>query len=203
MKGPQSNTFFYFFLDLLLRNLTTPEISFDWGALFAVLNVSPYMCKSSFTNCCWVWSKIWVITLPKETSLRYESSTPTSQELNSSICQSCESGSVTFNQISPFLSDPGPIIVYACQSLTDWLTDSLTTLLKMNECITFADGIKYLSDVDIEMKLRFSCQQLVTTGKAGKAGNSCNSCQSWRQWIDLCWWNQISKRCWYWNEIEV
>ena len=27
MKEPQANTFF--FLDLLLRNLTTPEISFD------------------------------------------------------------------------------------------------------------------------------------------------------------------------------
>ena len=22
-------------------------------------------------------------------------------------------------------------------------------------------------------------------------------------WIDLCWWNQISERCWHWNEIEV
>ena len=30
----------------------------------------------------------------------------------------------------------------------------------MNE-LTFADGIKYLSDVDIEMKLRFSCQPLL------------------------------------------
>ena len=36
----------------------------------------------------------------------------------------------------------------------------------MNELI-FADGIKYLSKVDIEMKLRFSCQQLVTAVKAG------------------------------------
>ena len=26
--------------------------------------------------------------------------------------------------------------------------------------MAFVDGIKYLSDVDIEMKLRFSCQQL-------------------------------------------
>ena len=47
--------------------------------------------------------------------------------------------------------------------------------------LTFVDGIKYLSNVDIEMKLRFSCQQLKTSGKACKAGNSCNSCQSWRQ----------------------
>ena len=29
--------------------------------------------------------------------------------------------------------------------------------------LTFVDGIKYLSDVDIEMKLRISCQQLVTS----------------------------------------
>ena len=144
-----------------------------------------------------------------------------------------------------FLSDPGPIIVYPSQ----WLTHSLTQsrpCWRFNE-LTFVDGIKYLSDVDIEMKFRFSCHQLVTSGKAGnscnscwpcwrfneltfavgikylsdvdiemklrfschqlvtsgRAGNSCNSCQSWRQWIDLCWWNQISKRCWHWNEIEV
>ena len=104
-----------------------------------------------------------------------------------------------------FLSDPGPIIVYPSQwlthSLTHWLTD-WRPCWRLNE-LTFVDGIKYLSDVDIEMKLRFSCQQLKTSGKACKAGNSCNSCQSWRQWIDLCWWNQISKRCWHWNEIEV
>ena len=86
-------------------------------------------------------------------------------------------------------------------SLTDWLTD-WRPCWRLNE-LTFIDGIKYLSDVDIEMKLRFSCQQLKTSGKACKAGNSCNSCQSWRQWIDLCWWNQISKRCCHWNEIEA
>ena len=53
-----------------------------------------------------------------------------------------------------FLSDPGPIIVSPCLWLTHWLTESLTTLLKIN-------------------------------------------------WIDICWWNQISMRCWHWNEIEV
>ena len=58
-----------------------------------------------------------------------------------------------------FLSDPGPIIVYPSQWLTHWLTDS-QTCWRFNE-LTFADGIKYLSDVDIEMKLRFSCHQLV------------------------------------------
>ena len=23
------------------------------------------------------------------------------------------------------------------------------------------------------------------------------------EWIDSCWWNQISKQCWCWNEVEV
>ena len=31
---------------------------------------------------------------------------------------------------------------------------------------TLYDGIKYLSNVDVEMKLRCSCQQLVTAVKA-------------------------------------
>ena len=51
-------------------------------------------------------------------------------------------------------------------SVTNWLTN-WRTCWRFNE-LTFADGTKYLSDVDIEMKLRFSCQQLVTSGKAGK-----------------------------------
>ena len=38
------------------------------------------------------------------------------------LCFSCSGESKVW-----FLSDPGPIIVYACQSLTDSLTDSLTT----------------------------------------------------------------------------
>ena len=37
----------------------------------------------------------------------------------------------TINKVSPFLSDPGPIIVYPWQSLTHWLTHWLTTLLKI------------------------------------------------------------------------
>ena len=60
-------------------------------------------------------------------------------------------------------------------SVTDWLTNSLThwrPCWRLNE-LTFGDGIKYLSDVDIEMKSRFSCQQLKTSGKA--------SLQSWQQ----------------------
>ena len=64
-------------------------------------------------------------------------------------------------------------------SLTNSLTNS-RPCSRFNE-LTSVDGIKYLSNIlitDIEMKLRFSCQQLVTSGKAG---NSCNSCQSWQQ----------------------
>ena len=68
----------------------------------------------------------------------------------------------------------GPRSDHSLSYISDWLTHSQT----------FADGIKYLSDVDIEMELRFSCQRLVTAVKACKTGNSCNSCQSWWQWID-------------------
>ena len=64
-------------------------------------------------------------------------------------------------------------------SVTHSLTES-QTCWRFNE-LTLFDGIKYLGNDDIEMKLRFSCQQLVTIGKAG---NSCNSCKGWRQWID-------------------
>ena len=43
-----------------------------------------------------------------------------------------------------FLSDPGPTIVYPCHSLTDWLTDSLTTLLKIEWIdLNFADYVDY------------------------------------------------------------
>ena len=47
-----------------------------------------------------------------------------------------------------FLSDPGPIIVYPCHSLTDWLTDSLTDDLVedwMNwpKYADFADYVDY------------------------------------------------------------
>ena len=38
--------------------------------------------------------------------------------------------------------------------------------------MTLANGIKYLINVDIEMKLRFSCQQLVTTGKYAEYAES-------------------------------
>ena len=58
--------------------------------------------------------------------------------LSFKCCQSVCEGSVSPDQISTFLSDPGPIIVYPCQSLTDWLTNLLKlewfdpSLLKMN-----------------------------------------------------------------------
>ena len=66
MKTPQSNTFALFIYRPAAKKPHNTEISFDWGPLFAVLNVSPYMCKSSFINCCWIWSKIWVITLSRK-----------------------------------------------------------------------------------------------------------------------------------------
>ena len=61
------------------------------------------------------------------------------------------------------------------------LATAVTAVKAGDNELTFVDGIKYLSDVDIEMKLRFSCQQLKISGKACKAGNSCNSCLSLRQ----------------------
>ena len=33
--------------------------------------------------------------------------------------------------------------------------------------LAFSDGIKYLSNVEVVMKLRFSCQQLVTAINVG------------------------------------
>ena len=55
------------------------------------------------------------------------------------------------------------------------LATAVTAVKAGDNQLTFVDGIKYLSDVDIEIS-----QQLKTSGKACKAGNSCNSCQSWR-----------------------
>ena len=58
-----------------------------------------------------------------------------------------------------FLSDPGPIIVYPNQSLTHWLTD-WRPCWRLNE-LTFVDGIKFLSNVDIEMKLNMQNMQIM------------------------------------------
>ena len=49
-----------------------------------------------------------------------------------------------------FLSEPGPIKVYACQALTHSLTH-WRPCWRFNE-LTLANGIKYPSSVDIEMK---------------------------------------------------
>ena len=43
-------------------------------------------------------------------------------------CNFIAKQSILLNKILIFLSDPGPIIVYPCQSLTNWLT----TLLKID-----------------------------------------------------------------------
>ena len=98
-------------------------------------------CKSSFSRpsrparWCNIFTMVWSMVLekhPSDMELHYECSTPTSQELSSPIFQSCGSGSVTFNQISTLLSGPCPIIVFACQWLTDLLTES-RTCWKLNE----------------------------------------------------------------------
>ena len=90
---------------------------------------SSYMCKSSFTNCCWIWSKIWVITLSKETWLRYESSTPPSQELStcSPIFQILwvSQGSVTPDQISTLFN----ILRHTCPILTLCHQEFTSTIL--------------------------------------------------------------------------
>ena len=54
-----------------------------------------------------------------------------------------------------FLSEPGPIIVYPSQWLTDSLTHDLLELMPRPcwrwNVLTLADGIKYLSNAEIEM----------------------------------------------------
>ena len=51
-----------------------------------------------------------------------------------------------------FLSDPGPIIVYACQSLTDSLTDVLLELMSQPcwnaDYTAYADYANYADYVD-------------------------------------------------------
>ena len=44
------------------------------------------------------------------------------------------------------------------------LATAVTAVKAGDSEFTSNDGIKYLSDVDIEMKLRFSCQQNKTSG---------------------------------------
>ena len=111
-------------VEMKIANLSYTNIScFEMRTrlLFVIISVdTDENCKSNFSrsNRTARWYNIFTMVLekhPSDLELHYESSTPTSQKLSSSSFQSYESGSVTFNQISTFLSDPGPIIVYACQ----------------------------------------------------------------------------------------
>ena len=52
------------------------------------------------------------------------------------------------------------------------LATAVTAVKAGDNEFTLYDGIKYLSNVDVVMKLRCSCQQLVTAVKAVKAVNS-------------------------------
>ena len=47
------------------------------------------------------------------------------------------------------------------------LATAVTAVKAGNNELTLSDGIKYLSNADVVMKLRCSCQQLVTAVKAG------------------------------------
>ena len=55
------------------------------------------------------------------------------------------------------------------------LATAVTAVKAGDNEFTLYDGIKYLSNVDVVMKLRCSYQQLVTAVKA------CKSCQSMRE----------------------
>ena len=54
------------------------------------------------------------------------------------------------------------------------LATAVTAVKAGDNEFTLYDGIKYLSNVDVVMKLRCSCQQLVTAS---------NCCQSWQQLV--------------------
>ena len=55
------------------------------------------------------------------------------------------------------------------------LATAVTAVKAGGNELTLSDGIKYLGNVDVVMKLRFSYQQLVTAVKA------CKSCQSMQE----------------------
>ena len=59
-------------------------------------------------------------------------------------------GKIVLSVFSLFLWDPGPIIVYPSQWNTDSTTES-RPCWRFNE-LTIADGIKYLTNGDIELK---------------------------------------------------
>ena len=94
-----------------------------------------------------------------------------------------------------FLSDPGPVIVYACQSLTNWrpFGNDVTTLLKIEwiyfcwwqklvKAVKAVDGCNSCHNwhqiVSTTWNWYQSCRQL---GTVIRAGNSLSRCQSWRQ----------------------
>ena len=69
------------------------------------------------------------------------------------ICNFIAKQSILLNKILIFLSDPGPIIVYPCQSLTHWLTHSLTDDLVENwmnwpKYADYADHADYADRAD-------------------------------------------------------
>ena len=59
------------------------------------------------------------------------------------------------------------------------LATAVTAVKAGDNELTLNDGIKYLINVDVVMKLRYSCQLLVTAVKSGK------SCQSCRQIVTI------------------
>jgi hypothetical protein len=68
------------------------------------------------------------------------------------------------------------------------LATAVTAVKAGNNEFTLYDGIKFLSNVDVVVKLRCSCQQLVTAVKVvtsllqvSKLGRACKSCQSMRE----------------------
>ena len=68
------------------------------------------------------------------------------------------------------------------------LATAVTAVKAGNNEFTLYDGIKFLSNVDVVVYLRCSCQQLVTAVKVvtsllqvSKLGRACKSCQSMRE----------------------
>ena len=73
------------------------------------------------------------------------------------------------------------------------LATAVTPVKAGDNELTLSNGIKHLSNVNVVMKLRCGCQQLVTAVKAGnslkqlsKPATACNSCQYWRQLVIAC-----------------
>ena len=67
-------------------------------------------------------------------------------------------------------------MVMKCAAKLAKLETAVTAVNAGDNEFTLYGGIKYLSNVDVVMKLRCSCQQLVTAERAVKAFESCQSC---------------------------